>query len=82
MDYFVEQAANDQDVQALIRRKYGDRARILARKEIRTGGVFGLFKRRAIEVTGYCTHAPQTRGVISKTTIGEERRKILAAAGV
>ena len=79
MDYFVEQAPSDYEVQALIRKKYGDRARILARKEIRTGGVFGLFKRPAIEVTGYCTHAPKTRPA-SRGSYVEERQKILAAA--
>lgn len=79
MDYFVEQAPNDYEVQALIRKKYGDRARILSRKEIRTGGVMGLFRRSAIEVTGYCTHAPQSRPA-TRTNVAEERQKILAAA--
>lgn len=76
MDYFVEQAATDQEVQAIIRRKYGDRARILARKEIRTGGVLGLFRKRVVEVTGYCSHAPHAR-VSGRGTMVEERRKIL-----
>ena len=76
MDYFVEQAATDQEVQAIIRRKYGDRARILARKEIHTGGILGLFRKRAVEVTGYCSHAPQTR-VSGRGSMVEERRKIL-----
>lgn len=79
MDYFVEQAPSDYEVQALIRKKYGDRARILARKEVRTGGVFGLFRRRAIEVTGYCAHAPQSRATPRGSYV-EERQKILAAA--
>ncbi len=81
MDYFVEQAPNDYEVQALLRKKYGDRARILARKEVRTGGVLGLFRRRAIEVTGYCTHAPQLRSSASRGNVLEEKKKILAAAG-
>ncbi len=80
MDYFVEQAPNDYEVQALIRKKYGDRARILARKEIRTGGFLGLFRRRAVEVTGYCTHAPQPRTATVRGTALDERKKILAAA--
>ncbi|MFW5643248.1 MAG: flagellar biosynthesis protein FlhF [Alkalispirochaeta sp.] len=79
MDYFVEQAPSDYEVQALIRKKYGDRARILARKEIRTGGILGLFKRRAIEVTGYCTHAPQPR-TTQRRDDSEERKRIIAAA--
>ena len=75
-------APNDYEIQALIRKKYGDRARILARKEIQTGGILGLFKRRAIEVTGYCTHAPQHRKrSAARGDAAEERRKILAVAG-
>lgn len=78
MDYFVEQASTDQDVQAIIRRKYGDRARILSRKEIRTGGFLGLFRRYAVEVTGYCSHAPVKS--INRGTPGEERARILEQA--
>ena len=76
MDYFVEQAATDQEVQAIIRRKYGDRARILARKEIHTGGILGLFRKRAVEVTGYCSHSPHS-SVSGRGSMVEERRKIL-----
>jgi flagellar biosynthesis protein FlhF len=75
MDYFVERGASDQDVQTIIRRKYGERARILSRKEIRTGGVLGLFRKRAVEVTGYCSHAPQPS--TSRGSMLEERQKIL-----
>lgn len=78
MDYFVEQAPTDQEVHAIIRKKYGDRARVMARKEIRTGGVFGLFQRTAVEVTGYCTHAPLKP--VSRGTAAEERTKILQQA--
>ncbi len=77
MDYFVEQGANDQEVQTIIRRKYGERARILSRKEVRSGGVLGLFRRRAVEVTGYCSHAPQTQRSASRGSMHEERQKIL-----
>ncbi len=77
MDYFVEQGANDQEVQTIIRRKYGDRARILSRKEVRSGGVLGLFRRRAVEVTGYCSHAPQPQRSNQRGSMHEERRKIL-----
>lgn len=77
MDYFVEQGATDQEVQTIIRRKYGERARILSRKEVRSGGVLGLFRRRAVEVTGYCSHAPQPQRSASRGSMHEERRKIL-----
>ncbi|SIQ05589.1 flagellar biosynthesis protein FlhF [Alkalispirochaeta americana] len=77
MDYFVEQAPTDQEVHAIIRQKYGDRARILARKEIRVGGILGLFRRTAVEVTGYCSHAPQAQKVVTRGSVAEERSKIL-----
>ena len=75
MDYFVERAASDQEVQAILRRKFGDRARILSRKEVKTGGILGLFQKRAVEVTGYCSHAPQPRS--NRGSQNEERQKIL-----
>ena len=57
MDFFIEKAATEHDAEQLVRRKYGDRAKILSRREVRSGGVFGLFQRRAVEVTGYCPPA-------------------------
>lgn len=79
MDYFVEQAASDEEVQSLIRRKYGDRARILSRKELRSGGILGMFQKRVVEVTGYCSHAPAARSGTGRGSMSEERRKILDA---
>lgn len=79
MDYFVETARTDGEVHAIIRRKYGDRARILSRKEIRIGGFLGMFRHPAVEITGYFSHAP-----VSTTPRGnaaEERRKILEQVG-
>jgi flagellar biosynthesis protein FlhF len=75
MDYFVERAATDQDVQAILRRTFGDRARILSRKEVKTGGILGMFQKRVVEVTGYCSHAPQPRS--NRGSQNEERQKIL-----
>jgi flagellar biosynthesis protein FlhF len=79
MDYFIEQARTDQEVHAIIRRKYGDRARILSRKDVRVGGFLGMFRRPAVEVTGYFSHAPATPP--RTRDIGEERKKILASVG-
>lgn len=79
MDYFVEQGATDQEVQSTIRRKYGDRVHILSRREVRTGGVLGLFQRSAVEVTGYCSHAP-VRPAAGRGSAPEERLKILEQA--
>lgn len=76
MDYFVERAATDEEVHAVIRRKYGDRARILSRREVRSGGMLGLFRRRSVEMSGYCTHT-MSRPSVQRGTATEERRKIL-----
>ncbi|MFP4329786.1 MAG: flagellar biosynthesis protein FlhF [Alkalispirochaetaceae bacterium] len=77
MDFFIEQAATDQEVDALIRRKYGERAKILSRKSIQRGGFMGLFSRRGVEVTGYCSHTPSRVEVRQANDFEEERRKIL-----
>ncbi len=79
MDYFVEQARTDGEVHAIIRRKYGDRARILSRKEVRVGGFLGMFQHPAVEVSGYFSHAPIATS--QRGTMAEERRKILEHVG-
>lgn len=81
MDYFVETARTDGEVHSIIRRKYGDRARILSRKEIRVGGFLGMFRRPAVEITGYFSHATGAGSVASRGTAAEERRKILEQVG-
>lgn len=58
MDFFVERAATLEEAQAALRRKYGDRARVLGRKTYTYGGVFGLFQKQGVELTGYYSHAP------------------------
>ena len=58
MDFFVERAATLEEAQAALYRKYGDRARILGRKTYTYGGVFGLFQKQGVELTGYYSHAP------------------------
>ena len=58
MDFFVERAATLEEARASLHRKYGDRARILGRKTYTYGGVFGLFQKQGVELTGYYSHAP------------------------
>lgn len=82
MDYFVETARTDGEVHSIIRRKYGDRARILSRKEVRIGGFLGMFRHPAVEITGYFSHAPSASVASNRGSAAEERRKILEQAGV
>lgn len=80
MDFFIEQAATDHEVDSLIRNKYGERAKILSRKSIQRGGFLGLFTRKGVEVTGYCSHSPsraEPRQQQQQQDFEEERRKIL-----
>jgi flagellar biosynthesis protein FlhF len=53
MEEFVEQAYDMDECLDKIRAKYGENYRILRRRNIRLGGVFGLFTREGIEVSGY-----------------------------
>lgn len=78
MDFFIEQAPTDREVDALIRNKYGERAKILSRKSIQRGGFLGLFSRKAVEVTGYCSHSPgRVEPRQQPADFEEEKRKIL-----
>ncbi|MDR3145209.1 MAG: flagellar biosynthesis protein FlhF [Treponema sp.] len=53
MVQFTEQAHDWDECLEKIRDRYGDHFTILSRKTIRMGGIFGLFTREGIEVTGY-----------------------------
>jgi flagellar biosynthesis protein FlhF len=53
MVQFTEQAYDWEECLDKIRANYGEHFTILSRKTIRMGGVFGLFTREGIEVTGY-----------------------------
>lgn len=77
MDFFIEQAATDQEVDALVRNKYGDRAKILSRKSIQRNGFLGLFGRKGVEVTGYFSHSPSRAEPRPSADFEEEKRKIL-----
>jgi flagellar biosynthesis protein FlhF len=53
MEQFTEQAYDWDECLDKIRAKYGERFTILSRKAVRLGGIFGLFTREGIEVSGY-----------------------------
>ena len=76
MEYFVERAPNYLEAQHKVIQKYGNRAKILSQRTVPTGGFAGLFRREAVEVTGYLSRDPrdlktQSRGF----DFEEEKRK-------
>jgi flagellar biosynthesis protein FlhF len=53
LEYFVEQGEDLNECHSKIIQKYGNRYIILNRRDIRMGGIFGLFTRKGVEVTFY-----------------------------
>lgn len=53
MRYFTERGYTHQEVIDAIHLKYGGRARIMTRKVVPIGGIFGLFRREGVEYFGY-----------------------------
>ena len=53
MRYFTVHGSNYQDAMAEMMRRYGPDACIQSHRTIRVGGVWGLFTRPAVEITGY-----------------------------
>ncbi|MDR2070413.1 MAG: flagellar biosynthesis protein FlhF [Treponema sp.] len=78
--YFTEQAYTDSDCKDKIREKYGDRANILVRKTIRMKGLFGLFPREGVEMSGVLRSEPPFRKESRPPMDFEmEKKKILAS---
>jgi flagellar biosynthesis protein FlhF len=64
-----------------IKKKYGDRARILMHKSVPSPGIMGLFGREQVEYTGYIATGDEAR-VVQKSVDDENRKAILTAAGI
>ncbi|MDR0731106.1 MAG: flagellar biosynthesis protein FlhF [Treponema sp.] len=56
MVQFTEQACDWEECMDKIRTHYGENFTILGHKTIRLGGIFGLFTREGIEITGYVSN--------------------------
>ncbi len=74
MQYFTLQAASHREALQKIREKYGENARILNHRNIRLGGILGLFSKEGVEVTGYISSEPLRR---QKLVLEEEKTKII-----
>jgi flagellar biosynthesis protein FlhF len=53
VEQFVEQGATYDECLQKVRKKWGDRARVANYRAVRIGGIFGLFSRDGVEITGY-----------------------------
>ncbi|MBN1698326.1 MAG: flagellar biosynthesis protein FlhF [Spirochaetales bacterium] len=75
MQYFTLQAHTLKDAIDAMKRQYGDKARLLTHRVVRTGGFMGLFIKEGIEITGYLSDAPAPRRYADE----DEKKKILDA---
>lgn len=77
MQYFTVQAPTSQQALEKMKREYGDQAMILTQKNFRQGGVFGIFTRPRVEITGYISQSPSRKRVVvqEKQRILENGRK-------
>ncbi|MDR2630236.1 MAG: flagellar biosynthesis protein FlhF [Spirochaetaceae bacterium] len=84
MNYFTEQGLTEDECRQKIRMKYGDRARVMIQKSIRIGGLFGLFSREGVEMTGIIPrdYIPYTAGSAASAPLDfqKEKEKVLAVA--
>jgi flagellar biosynthesis protein FlhF len=77
MQYFTEQALSHRDALEKIRGKYGDQAKILTHRTVRLGGIFGMFTREGVEITGYLANDGTKKRILD---LEDEKKKILSAA--
>ncbi len=74
MQYFTIQAKSHLEAMEKMKSQYGTGARILTRKNIKMGGVLGIFRKEGIEVTGYIS---KENNIKQQLKIEEEKKKIL-----
>jgi flagellar biosynthesis protein FlhF len=84
MNYFTEQGLTEDECRQKIRMKYGERARVMIQKSIRIGGVFGLFTKEGVEMTGIIPRDYPSYTVVPGTSppldFQKEKEKVLAVA--
>lgn len=66
MQYFTVQASSSQLALEKMKREYGDQAMILTQKNFRQGGLFGIFTRMGVEITGYISQSPGRKKAVEK----------------
>jgi flagellar biosynthesis protein FlhF len=60
-EYFTEIASSYREAEDLVTQKYGERATILQRRQKQVGGFLGMFRKDAVEVSGYVSLEPVRR---------------------
>ena len=77
MEYFTETGSTHREAIEKVRARWGDAAQILTQRSVRQGGVFGLFAREAIEVTGYVRQVEAKEAANKALDLTAEKRKLL-----
>ncbi|HOX19101.1 MAG TPA: flagellar biosynthesis protein FlhF [Spirochaetales bacterium] len=77
MEYFTETGSTHREAIEKVRARWGDAAQILTQRSVRQGGVFGLFAREAIEVTGYVRQVEAKEAANKALDLAAEKRKLL-----
>ncbi|MBN2354340.1 MAG: flagellar biosynthesis protein FlhF [Spirochaetales bacterium] len=75
MQYFTIQAKTHREAIENMRNQYGEYAKILTYRNVRLGGVLGLFGSKGVELTGYLSNEEKP-----KVTLEEGKLKVLEAA--
>jgi len=76
MQYFTIQARSNREAIEKMKASYGEEARILTHRNVRVGGVLGLFSREGVEITGYLSEDGGKRKK-PDADMEEQKKKIL-----
>jgi flagellar biosynthesis protein FlhF len=79
MEYFKERGTSYMEAVTKVKTMYGESAKILNHRSVRFGGFLGMFQTEGVEVEGYLNTDPMAS---SRRNLDEEKKKIIAAAGV
>ena len=77
MEYFTETGSTHREAIEKVRARWGDAAQILTQRSVRQGGLFGLFAREAIEVTGYVRQVEAKEAANKALDVASEKRRLL-----
>jgi len=76
LSFFVETGSSDKEVIESVKRKYGEEAKIVSRREYKKGGLLGFFGKKVVELTGYAAN----QAVQKEPQNIEEKKNLLLKA--
>jgi flagellar biosynthesis protein FlhF len=79
MQQFTIQAATEREAFERMQRLYGQDAVVLSHRDVRIGGIAGLFARRGVEITGYTRRRSAASGSLSAEELERRKDQILDA---